>query len=1307
MPNASDDIRKAEEEARKVFDVDLNFASGFGANDYELTSLSGVNPWLTERGLTGLATATYLSDEEDKEKWFIKREAVRVGEGQLDRQLEAFKALGQTRNFYEDEAAQIREIQARKALVNRDLAYVYKNKGGDLDAPIDTDGKSFNERFGAEEPDLDVLSIVEGIIDNPSYMAGTLTSMLIADLPLLGIGVLASSSKLAKGSMLAKAINRVNGVQSRLLRGLGKASIGASFGAIGGAAWEGSYEYLNENKITVKSLETGGMFGAVFGGGIGLLAGTLGKPTAQTRRGGKKKTVDKPSLETRQALIEEIFDEGELNDISKFSEQIINDPYELFGNQENIAGGSIVIVSHLDPKVKKAKADPRVNKLEPFDETAPYDIYELKDQKGRPEKTRYLISMDDSRLQKGYKNTASKLTQSIKDGISSLTYREARWLANEKANHAAKLIEAKIDIQQHRDGSRASAKANSKQTVEQVKEQMFRSQVTEEMDRLEQVWALESADKGAVHAGHTARNIDDEIDSQATDTFKRETADTTVRGDASDVPSYARRATNILSKHPKKSMAVGGVIGLSIGDKEDKFHTAVGGALAAGAAPLVYKYLSAPRVAQTLKKARLVTAAKSEQVAILANEFDLITQALSDDIEKLVPVNSFGVFLDAIERPNHKPAIKFKDKAINDLVNRWRIVHDELYRVGIDAGMWKPDDKLGAGLYLHNYAAHLIRGKFVDGVSTKLNLNEMDELIKDLSKHYNRVKSINSARELQRDLRLSIGELAEKYDIVTNPAQILSIYSQSMIRTVANRQLLNGLEKFDIMPNVPALIKADKFDDFLNYKLHKEGAGSKEDKRKMYSTLDHGSLEGYLVHTDLKPVLQGHFAVKADGTIGGTMEIALKVSNALKRIAVFGSLFHANALSASMMYVMGISGLLKGVVGRGKMFQELKLGTESFRNHVLAASREGLGVGNVKRKSLVNMGKSEIDEVLENISKIRGLGYPTKFIKGTADHIDTITWEYLHDRFKIASWLHQKERIFNNITKNKSYSDKELVYLERRAGEEAAVFIDDAFGSLNWNKFATWLQDYAYRHPDRLRGKMADIGAVVLTERNRRWLNLGIFAPDWTAANIRIVGKAFGLGGKLTKRKVERILKGDWKTKEDWELVEGFKMYAGYTTKAGAYTSGMYWMAQSMFGDEKPTMDGLHEFWFGEGHGRVDLGNGHSVTLSKQIFEPIDWIYDPAHTLSNKGAGIPKTAMELFYNKQWMSLKEKGAILGPPIWEEDGGSHFTTHMLGKLVPIGYKPLVFSNGDTWNGRLRKTAFGLAGFPIYGKLEEKNK
>ena len=172
--------------------------------------------------------------------------------------------------------------------------------------------------------------------------------------------------------------------------------------------------------------------------------------------------------------------------------------------------------------------------------------------------------------------------------------------------------------------------------------------------------------------------------------------------------------------------------------------------------------------------------------------------------------------------------------------------------------------------------------------------------------------------------------------------------------------------------------------------------------------------------------------------------------------------------------------------------------------------------------------------------------------------------------------------------------------------------------------------------------------------------------------------------------------------KESKDMVKAWNMYAAYSLRAGVYTSAMWWAVTEAFSDEEPTMDGWWEFWTGDNSGKLDLGGGESMVISKQIAEPIHWIQHPMHTFMNKTSVVPKTAMEAMFNKQWFSLKN-GIPLGPRLVEEDGTNHYAKWLLGKTVPIVSKSILDEDLD-WDERFERVFTGFFGFPQYGDPED---
>jgi hypothetical protein len=54
---------------------------------------------------------------------------------------------------------------------------------------------------------------------------------------------------------------------------------------------------------------------------------------------------------------------------------------------------------------------------------------------------------------------------------------------------------------------------------------------------------------------------------------------------------------------------------------------------------------------------------------------------------------------------------------------------------------------------------------------------------------------------------------------------------------------------------------------------------------------------------------------------------------------------------------------------------------------------------------------------------------------------------------------------------------------------------------------------------------------------------------------------------------------------------------------------------------------------------RIDLGNGQVLTFSKQLMEPFHWITDPQNTALKKIGSLPRGAIEILTNKEYLTTK--------------------------------------------------------------------
>ena len=766
-----------------------------------------------------------------------------------------------------------------------------------------------------------------------------------------------------------------------------------------------------------------------------------------------------------------------------------------------------------------------------------------------------------------------------------------------------------------------------------------------------------------------------------------------------------------IEANPKKAMLGAAVAGYAMsGDNENEFYGPVLAAALVGLGPKGYKLVNSQALGKSAMKVKIAISKGIEDFSANAKLLDMQMQYLIEEVQDVFEDPKRGeALIDSIEKGLKGQALKdvLTDAEIvtqKKVISMLKIIRDQAKEVGIlknkdgnaltlEAKDFKKGER---GAVLQNYFPHLF-------------VNEIDDkVIQKLVKTWGDDDSVHGRKRTLKGTVAEIKAANEGIEIVTDPAQVLSLYTQAMTRAIYGKNLTNSMMKLDISSvgkTMPAMMSIKAFQS-LKKTDPKDGGISKQDALH-YEYFEHPSLEGYVAHTDVKNLLDDQFAVMRKGGMSDVMEKTLKLNNGLKRIFVFGSLFHAQALVMSAAYSMGVSGAIKGIGGKGKLgakatfkkedgttetrevsYKDIELGTGEFRELAEQAIKDGLQIVNIKRQELVNPGKVEIDKFLKKF------GYVGDLANTGFEKIDHITWEYLHDRFKLAAYLRHKEKLM---------SDGMLMggMDEASAGRAASKFANDAFGSLDWANFTTKLYEYAAKNPDKFRGKIADKAAQLLPVNKRRWLNLGLFAPDWTISNIRIIGKTFSGLPEVSKALARRVAKGDWESKEAQDVVKAWNMYSMYAFRAGVTTSAMYWVMSEMFSDKEPSMEGLADFWWGDNSHKLDLGNGESMVISKQIAEPIHWVQHPIHTLMNKGSVVPKTIIEGMFNKQWFSMK-KGFPMGPAIIDKDGNYHYPKWLLGKAVPIVSKPL-FADDLSWTERFERVVTGFFGFPQYGKKE----
>ena len=435
------------------------------------------------------------------------------------------------------------------------------------------------------------------------------------------------------------------------------------------------------------------------------------------------------------------------------------------------------------------------------------------------------------------------------------------------------------------------------------------------------------------------------------------------------------------------------------------------------------------------------------------------------------------------------------------------------------------------------------------------------------------------------------------------------------------------------------------------------------------------------VHQDYKPSID--LLMKANNT-SDLMKGVIWANFASKRALIIGSLFHFNALSESSLFA-GAGGMGAAAKGAGAGF--LLTGA----NPLGAAVGAGLGAGahvllrtkNIAAQlrggeygDIYDFAQRYIDikpprdvgtdEFYNGLSSIQGvidkyvptntakglLKKGTKAVGGINKTIDVLMWHRLMAGAKITVFQRNLER----LTEKNAFLPK----IEQRSQHELATvagqFTNDAFGGQNWRKLAEGVDNKFGRR----------WAAAASTEAGNKWANLVMFAPDWTISNLRVIGKAFPL---INKDKLSR------------------QMYQRYALRAAIYYAIMGSAIQyaltgkTIIENYDPT--------------KLDLGDGRTMTFSKQLMEPFHWMADPVHETTAKQSSILKLGEELATNRQYIG----GGNGTPKIWHDD---ETPLEKVGNTVQVAGKHFapIFIQDIGRNGP--EGVYGFFGHPIYGNI-----
>ena len=358
----------------------------------------------------------------------------------------------------------------------------------------------------------------------------------------------------------------------------------------------------------------------------------------------------------------------------------------------------------------------------------------------------------------------------------------------------------------------------------------------------------------------------------------------------------------------------------------------------------------------------------------------------------------------------------------------------------------------------------------------------------------------------------------------------------------------------------------------------------------------------------------------------------------MKRLAVGFSFFHAGALTESMFFAhLSPKAAIKGFKLKDKQMREMISHPERFVPEHTLESIDLLKTFSFDDMSLISFmestglvfSKTGVEDIASDrfynmmrqfTTTIRsGLNYkkvmhdvgvhPSK-VEKMFKWFDKITWDKVFTHNKIFTWATSFDDLVARQLKNpkselslslkavkpKGVRSTEIIL--RELGEGASKFTNDAFGGLDWYRLAM----------DSGNPILQRLATTAFRPSSRGWLQLALFAPDWTIANIRIIAKS---------------LPGFEKNPELRRLYQAYAINAALTYATIGTALNYIFSGHSQLDNTDPT--------------RIDLGNGQVLTFSKQLMEPLHWITDPQKTAIRKIGSVPRTTLELLFNKEYLT----------------------------------------------------------------------
>ena len=465
-----------------------------------------------------------------------------------------------------------------------------------------------------------------------------------------------------------------------------------------------------------------------------------------------------------------------------------------------------------------------------------------------------------------------------------------------------------------------------------------------------------------------------------------------------------------------------------------------------------------------------------------------------------------------------------------------------------------------------------------------------------------------------------------------DPAELVRIYGFAAGKAMATRGVIRNLEKTNI-DGKPLMLRSvtRTSPDEMNYTKF-EHPYFADDKSTTY------------IHKGMERSIRMVFDATDEGAFMG----ALFTTNLMmKRLAVGFSFFHAGALVESMLFAGNKWNSMKKILDpRAKpevlrsvrdpkvYLKEHQHAVQQLRNHgyedaVRFAQGSGLQISIPEDVGF--------DRFYYNIKGVdtflkRHFGISTNGkVEDVFRWFDKITW----DRVFTAAKLHTFLTVLDAETLMKKPNPMRLMPGDTHAdiyrkATQAATFANDAFGGQNWEQIANRIQSPTLKR----------LMQTTFAPGSRGYMQLLLFAPDWTISNVRIIAKS------LPAFESDPALR---------RMYQYYFARAALTYAAAGSALNYIFSGQSILENTDPT--------------RIDLGNGQVLTFSKQLMEPFHWITDPQSTGLKKIGSLPRTTIEVLTNKQYLTTKWSPNITKKDDEAIEKGLKIGGHVGMRFLPI--------------------------------------